>query len=75
VDPAPGPVLANTGLNNLSFQKPVVPGDSIQVSLTVRKKTPRTDEYGEVRWYVEICNQDKALVATYELLTMVKYAE
>jgi len=75
VDPAPGPVLANTGLNNLSFQKPVVPGDSIQVSLTVRKKTPRTDEYGEVRWYVEIRNQDKALVATYELLTMVRYAE
>jgi len=73
VDPDPGPVLANTGLNNLSFQKPVVPGDSIQVSLTVRKKTPRTEDYGEVRWHVSICNQDDEIVATYELLTMNQY--
>ncbi len=31
VQPDPGPVLANTGLNALSFQKPVSPGDSIRV--------------------------------------------
>lgn len=74
VEPSPGPVLANTGLNNLSFQKPVVPGDQIKVSLVVRRKTPRTDEYGEVRWHVEITNQDDDTVATYELLTMNSYA-
>ena len=73
VEPSPGPVLANTGLNNLAFQKPVVPGDQIKVCLVVRRKTPRTDEYGEVRWYVEITNQDEDTVATYELLTMNSY--
>src|SRR5439155_14664624 len=34
VDPAPGPVLANYGLENLRFVKPVYPGDSIQATLT-----------------------------------------
>lgn len=73
VEPAPGPVLANTGLNNLAFQKPVVPGDKIRVQLVVRRKTPRTSEYGEVRWHVAITNQDDESVATYELLTMNHY--
>jgi oxepin-CoA hydrolase/3-oxo-5,6-dehydrosuberyl-CoA semialdehyde dehydrogenase len=70
VDPAPGPVLANYGLENLRFTKPVVPGDSIAVRLTVKAKTPRTAEYGEVRWDVEISNQNDEAVATYDLLTM-----
>ena len=38
VDPAPGPVLANYGLDNLRFIKPVKPGDSIQVQLTAKSK-------------------------------------
>ncbi len=71
VEPNPGPVLANTGLDGLRFLKPVVPGDSIRVRLTVRRKTPRTDEYGEVRWHVALTNQDDEAVAEYELLTMV----
>ena len=71
VEPAPGPVLANTGLNALSFQKPVTPGTDITVSLTVKRKTRRTDEYGEIRWHVELCDQEGDMVATYELLTMV----
>lgn len=75
VEPNPGPVLANTGLSNLSFQKPVSAGDSIYVKLTVRKKTRRNDEYGEVRWYVELFNQDEEPVATYELHTMVAFAK
>jgi oxepin-CoA hydrolase/3-oxo-5,6-dehydrosuberyl-CoA semialdehyde dehydrogenase len=74
VEPSPGPVLANTGLNNLTFQKPVVPGDRIRVKLVVRRKTPRTSEYGEVRWYVELTNQDDEHVASYELLTMNSYS-
>jgi oxepin-CoA hydrolase/3-oxo-5,6-dehydrosuberyl-CoA semialdehyde dehydrogenase len=73
VEPSPGPVLANTGLNNLTFQKPVVPGDKIRVQLVVRRKTTRTSEYGEVRWHVAITNQDDEQVATYELLTMNSY--
>ena len=39
VDPDPGPVLANTGLENLRFLTPVYPGDSIRVELTVRAKS------------------------------------
>src|SRR5438270_13564238 len=70
VDPAPGPVLANYGLDNLRFVKPVKPGDSMRVQLTAKTKAPRKDEYGEVRWAVLLTNQDNETVATYELLTM-----
>lgn len=70
VDPAPGPVLANYGLDNLRFLTPVSPGDRIRVKLTAKTKKKRNDEYGEVRWDVEVTNQADDLVATYELLTM-----
>ena len=70
VDPAPGPVLANYGLDNLRFMKPVSPGDRLKVRLTAKAKTRRNDEYGEVRWDVGVYNQDGEQVAGYELLTM-----
>lgn len=70
VDPDPGPVLANYGLDNLRFTKPVSPGDRISVTLTVSEKKPRTDAFGAVRWDVEIFNQDKEVVASYQLLTL-----
>ena len=70
VEPSEGPVLANTGLDGLRFMKPVVAGDSIKVRLTVKQKTPRNNEYGEVRWHVSLTNQDNEPVADYELLTM-----
>ena len=73
VHPDPGPVLANTGLNNLVFKKPVAAGDSISVTLTVKRKTRRTDNYGEVRWHVDIFNQNSEIVASYELVTMNAY--
>ena len=73
VQPDPGPVLANTGLNGLSFQKPVSPGDSIRVALTCKRKTRRTDSYGEVAWNATLTNQDGDQVAQYELLTMVAH--
>lgn len=73
VEPNEGPVLANTGLDHLRFMKPVEAGDSIQVRLTVKKKTRRNDEYGEVRWHVTLTNQEAELVAEYELLTMNAY--
>ncbi len=70
VDPDPGPVLANYGLDNLRFQKPVSAGDTLTVRLTAMHKTRRNDEYGEVRWHVTVRNQDNKQVAEYELLTM-----
>ncbi|KQX18680.1 MULTISPECIES: phenylacetic acid degradation bifunctional protein PaaZ [unclassified Sphingomonas] len=70
VDPAPGPVLANYGLEGLRFVKPVSPGEAIKVALTVRSKTQRNDEYGEVRWAVSVTDSTDELVATYDLLTM-----
>jgi len=74
VQPDPGPVLANTGLNNLTFQSPVSPEDTIYVRLTAKQKTQRTDEYGEVRWNATLYNQRDEQVAEYELLTMVAYS-
>jgi oxepin-CoA hydrolase/3-oxo-5,6-dehydrosuberyl-CoA semialdehyde dehydrogenase len=74
VEPSPGPVLANVGLEGLKFMKPVSPGDSIKVALTVKRKTKRTDTYGEVRWHVVLTNQDDETVAEYELHTMNAYA-
>ncbi|HEV8196355.1 MAG TPA: phenylacetic acid degradation bifunctional protein PaaZ, partial [Gemmatimonadales bacterium] len=41
VDPGEGPVLANYGLESLRFVKPVYPGDTIQVRLTVKQKTAK----------------------------------
>lgn len=73
VEAAPGPVLANTGLDGLKFMKPVSPGDAISVKLTVKRKTRRTDSYGEVRWHVAVLNQDGDDVAEYELHTMNAY--
>ena len=70
VDPAPGPVLANYGLEGLRFVKPVKPGESIRAQLTVKSKALKTPEMGEVRWNVQVTNQDDELVATYDLLTM-----
>ncbi|MFF1878454.1 phenylacetic acid degradation bifunctional protein PaaZ [Leifsonia sp. NPDC058230] len=72
VDPDVGPVLANYGLENLRFVTPVSPGDSIRVALTAKQITPReTDDYGEVRWDALITNQHDAVVATYDVLTLV----
>ena len=70
VQPDPGPVLANTGLDNLRFLEPVSAGDSMKVRLSVKHKTPRNEEYGEVRWHVTLTNQREEAVAEYDLLTM-----
>jgi len=72
VDPDPGPVLANYGLENLRFMTPVSPGDEIRVVLTAKQITPReTEDYGEVRWDAVIRNQRDETVATYDVLTLV----
>ena len=80
VDPAPGPVLANYGLENLRFTKPVYPGDTIQVKLTCKSKMaketpPEGIPQGVVAWDVNVTNQENELVATYTILTLVRRLE
>lgn len=72
VDPAPGPVLANYGVDNLRFLTPVYFGDSLQVRLTCKEINPRANaEHGEVRWDCQVTKQTGAVVAQYDVLTMV----
>jgi oxepin-CoA hydrolase/3-oxo-5,6-dehydrosuberyl-CoA semialdehyde dehydrogenase len=71
VDPAPGPVLANYGLENLRFLTPVYPGDALTVSLTCKQISPREGDYGEVRWDADVTKQDGSSVAKYDVLTLV----
>ena len=72
VDPDPGPVLANFGVDHLRFLTPVKAGDSIAVTLTVKQITPRTSaDYGEVRWDAVVTNRAGEPVATYDVLTLV----
>ena len=77
VDPAPGPVLANYGLESLRFVKPVYIGDTIQAKLTCKQKTaketpPDGVPQGVVAWDVEVTNQANEPVAVYTILTLVK---
>jgi oxepin-CoA hydrolase/3-oxo-5,6-dehydrosuberyl-CoA semialdehyde dehydrogenase len=77
VDPAPGPVLANYGLDGLRFVKPVYVGDTIQVRLACKSKAAKDDREGQVpqgvvAWDVEVTNQDGEPVAVYTVLTLVK---
>ena len=71
VDPDPGPVLANYGLENLRFLTPVYPGDALTVTLTCKQISPREGDYGEVRWDADVTKQDGSSVATYDVLTLV----
>ena len=72
VEPSPGPVLANFGIDGLRFLAPVKAGDAIDVTLTVKQLTPRPGAgYGEVRWDAVVRNQDARPVATYDVLTLV----
>ncbi|AEV16268.1 Phenylacetic acid degradation protein PaaZ [Thermus sp. CCB_US3_UF1] len=71
VDPAPGPVLANYGLEGLRFTEPVGAGDTLQARLTVKAKRPRDEKTGVVEWAVEVVNQEGKTVAAYTVLTLV----
>jgi oxepin-CoA hydrolase/3-oxo-5,6-dehydrosuberyl-CoA semialdehyde dehydrogenase len=77
VSPAPGPVLANYGLDTLRFVKPVAIGDTIQARLTAKRKIDRNkvdakgQGQGVVAWDVQVTNQHGELVASYDILTLV----
>jgi oxepin-CoA hydrolase / 3-oxo-5,6-dehydrosuberyl-CoA semialdehyde dehydrogenase len=76
VDPAPGPVLANFGVDGLRFLTPVKADDSLTVTLTAKQITPRQNaDYGEVRWDAVVTNQNDDAVATYDVLTLVAKAD
>ncbi|MDP2609069.1 MULTISPECIES: phenylacetic acid degradation bifunctional protein PaaZ [unclassified Oceanobacter] len=78
VSPGVGPVLANYGLDNLRFVNPVGIGDTIQARLTCKRKidqgkeSPKGDPQGVVAWDVQVTNQQGGLVASYDILTLVK---
>jgi oxepin-CoA hydrolase / 3-oxo-5,6-dehydrosuberyl-CoA semialdehyde dehydrogenase len=77
VSPEPGPVLANYGVDNLRFIKPVGIGDSIRARLTCKRKVDRNKKdangqgQGVVVWDVAVTNQADELVASYDILTLV----
>jgi oxepin-CoA hydrolase/3-oxo-5,6-dehydrosuberyl-CoA semialdehyde dehydrogenase len=77
VSPGVGPVLANYGLDNLRFVKPVGIGDTIRARLTCKRKVDRNRKdvfgvgQGVVAWDVQVTNQDDELVASYDILTLV----
>jgi oxepin-CoA hydrolase/3-oxo-5,6-dehydrosuberyl-CoA semialdehyde dehydrogenase len=80
VSPAPGPVLANYGLDTLRFVKPVAIGDTIRARLTCKRKIDRQKKdaqgrgQGVVAWDVEVTNQADEVVASYDILTLVAKA-
>ena len=62
-----------TAWRTCASSPPWPPGDSIRVTLTAKKITPReTDEYGEVAWDAVLTNQNDEIVATYDVLTLVE---
>lgn len=77
VSPAPGPVLANYGLDTLRFITPVGAGDTIRARLTCKRKIdqgkagPDGTPQGVVVWDVQVTNQNDELVASYDILTLV----
>ncbi|MBH8556655.1 phenylacetic acid degradation bifunctional protein PaaZ [Hymenobacter negativus] len=78
VDPRKGPVLLNYGLDECRFTKPVYPGTTIGVKLTVKEKVgqEKRDENdiakGIVRWLVTVTDETNETVAVATILTMVK---
>ncbi|MEQ9062861.1 MAG: phenylacetic acid degradation bifunctional protein PaaZ [Vicingaceae bacterium] len=78
VDPKKGPVLLNYGIEEARFTKPVYPGATIGVKLTVKEKIDqekRSEEdiaKGIVKFLVEVYDQEDETVAIATILTMVK---
>ncbi|MBS1781924.1 MAG: phenylacetic acid degradation bifunctional protein PaaZ [Bacteroidetes bacterium] len=78
VDAKKGPVLLNYGIDECRFTKPVYPGMTIGVKLTVKEKVDqekRSEEdipKGIVKWLVDVYDQSGETVAIATILTMVK---
>ena len=78
VDAKKGPVLLNYGLDECRFTKPVYPGMTIGVRLTVKEKMDqekRDDQdvaKGIVKFLVDVYDETGETVAIATILTMVK---
>lgn len=78
VDGKKGPVLLNYGIDQCRFTKPVYPGMTIGVRLTVSEKTDQEQKSEEdtpkgiVKWRVEVDDQTGETVMLATILTMVK---
>lgn len=78
VESRKGPVLLNYGLDGCRFTKPVYPGMTLGVRLTVKEKMAqeqRDDEdyrKGIVKWLVDVYDETGESVAIATILTMVK---
>ncbi len=78
VDAKKGPVLLNYGIDECRFTKPVYPGMTIGVRLTVKektaqeKRTPEDIAKGILKWLVDVYDETGETVAIATILTMVK---
>lgn len=78
VEAKKGPVLLNYGIEECRFTKPVYPGATIGVKLTVKQKVDqekRSDDdiaKGIVKFLVEVYDETDETVAIATILTMVK---
>lgn len=78
VDAKKGPVLLNYGIDECRFTKPVYPGTTIGVKLTVKEKIAQEKRSeddiakGIVKWLVDVYDQTNETVAIATILTMVK---
>lgn len=78
VDARKGPVLLNYGIDEARFTKPVYPGATIGVRLTVKQKVDQEKRSeddiakGIVKWLVDVYDETGETVAIATILTMVK---
>lgn len=78
VDAKKGPVLLNYGIDEARFTKPVYPGMTIGVKLTVKEKVDQEKRSeddiakGIVKWLVDVYDETGETVAIATILTMVK---
>ena len=78
VEPKKGPVLLNYGIEECRFTKPVYPGTTIGVRLTVKEKIsqerrePEDVAKGIVKYLVDVYDETGETVAIATILTMVK---
>jgi oxepin-CoA hydrolase/3-oxo-5,6-dehydrosuberyl-CoA semialdehyde dehydrogenase len=80
VDPKKGPILANYGLDECRFLKPVYVGATIGVRLTCKEKIAKEKREGEtpqgvVKWLVDVYDETGETVALATILTLVARKE
>ena len=76
VDAPKGPVLANYGIDEFRFIKPLYINAKMKVKLTVKEKIAQEDREGEIprgiiKWQVEIIDSDNETAALGTILTLV----